>query len=213
MLFPLRPGELNTLIPAVATGNQFKYALGNPRKILQRILISSIGGVITLLISQNQESSPFHPLWLMSGVAFLIYILWGPILEASLINSKVRKYPIAALFYGRILNIYTKEKVEKRTEQASKTGSLEIVEDRRTWMFLELGDEDGYLGKVNFPMEKAYSILREGENIACLVLGNRKDFSQISAITDAWLPRKNLWVGDYPYLLRPAFIELCNRYI
>ena len=51
MLFPLRPIELSKLIPAVATGNQFKAALGNPRKILQRILISSIGGVITLLIS------------------------------------------------------------------------------------------------------------------------------------------------------------------
>ena len=50
MLIPLRPGELQTLIPAVATGTQFRFALGDPRKILQRLLISVIGGVITLLI-------------------------------------------------------------------------------------------------------------------------------------------------------------------
>ena len=30
MLIPLRPGELQRLIPAVATGNQFRVSLGNP---------------------------------------------------------------------------------------------------------------------------------------------------------------------------------------
>ena len=83
MLIPLRTGELNKLVPAVATGNQFSAALGNPRKILQRVLISSIGGVITLLISQNQVASQFYSLWLLIGVIFLLYILWGPIIEAS----------------------------------------------------------------------------------------------------------------------------------
>ena len=54
MLIPLRPGELQRLIPAVATGNQFRNALGKPREILQRVMIATIGGVITLLISQSQ---------------------------------------------------------------------------------------------------------------------------------------------------------------
>ena len=53
MLIPLRPGELQRLIPAVATGTQFQAMLGDPRKILQRLLISGIGGVITLLISPS----------------------------------------------------------------------------------------------------------------------------------------------------------------
>ena len=51
MLIPLRPGELQRLIPAVATGSQFRATLGSPREILQRVMISAIGGVITLLIS------------------------------------------------------------------------------------------------------------------------------------------------------------------
>ena len=42
MLVPLRPGELQRLIPAVATSNQFAAALGNPRKILQRVMIAAI---------------------------------------------------------------------------------------------------------------------------------------------------------------------------
>ena len=42
MLIPLRQNELDKLIPSVATSNQFTSALGNPRKILQRIIISSM---------------------------------------------------------------------------------------------------------------------------------------------------------------------------
>ena len=32
MLIPLRPGELQRLIPAVATGNQFRFSLGKPQE-------------------------------------------------------------------------------------------------------------------------------------------------------------------------------------
>ena len=32
-------------------------------------------------------------------------------------------------------------------------------------------------------------------------------------LTDAWLPEINLWVGEYPYLLRPAFEEICYIYL
>ena len=46
MLIPLRPGELQRLIPAVATGSQFRAALGSPREILQRVMVAAIGGVI-----------------------------------------------------------------------------------------------------------------------------------------------------------------------
>ena len=210
MLLPLRSGELQKLIPAVATGNQFKNALGNPRKILQRIMISSIGGVITLLISQSQVASQFYSLWLIVGVAILLYILWGPIVEAGRINSKLRKHPFSALFNGQVAAIFTREKVENSHEQANKIGDLEIIENRRTWIFLELEDEEGYLGQICFPMEKAHQSIREGIRIFCLVLSDRSDFSTISAFSDAWLPSQRLWVGEYPFLLRPAFEELCS---
>ncbi|WP_320667673.1 hypothetical protein [Prochlorococcus sp. MIT 1307] len=210
MLLPLRSGELQKLIPAVATGNQFREALGNPRKILQRILISSIGGVITLLISQSQVASQFYSLWLVVGVVFLLFILWGPIVEAGNKNAELRKYPFAALFDGRVEDIFTREKIENRQEQANKIGKLEIVENRRTWLFLEIGDEEGYLGQVYFPMEKVHQSIRRGTSIRCIVLSQSRDFKSISAITDAWLPSQRLWVGEYPYLLRPAFEELCK---
>ena len=210
MLYPIKTSELNRLIPGVASGPQFNSALGSPQKILQRLMISSIGGVITLLIAQSQVASQFYAMWLIIGVVFLLYILWGPILESSKRNSKLRKFPYAAIFDGKILDIYTREKITNRKEQANKLGQLEMVEDRRTWLFLELGDEDGYLGEISFPMDKKHQVIRIGSNIICLVLSNRNDFEIISALTDAWIPNLRLWVGEYPFLLKPAFEEICG---
>ncbi len=210
MLIPLRPGELQTLIPAVATGTQFRFALGDPRKILQRLLISGIGGVITLLISQSLSFNRWGSVWLIAGVVLLLYILWGPILEAGRRNATLRRYPSAALFEGEVVEAYTKERVENQREQADASGRLELVENRRTWMILELADEDGYLGRISFPMAKTHSAIREGLLVRCIVLSDRKDFSNVGALTDAWLPQLKLWVGEYPFLLRPAFEDLCR---
>ncbi|MCP9890981.1 hypothetical protein KBY57_07920 [Cyanobium sp. Aljojuca 7D2] len=212
MLIPLRPGELPRLIPAVATGPQFNACTGNPRKVLQRVLISVIGAVITLLISQTLLfTSQFGPVFLVVGVVFALYLLWGPILEAGQKNATLRRYPAAALFEGEVSDLYTREIVEERREQANNNGRLELVENRRTWLTLELADEEGYLGKVRFPFEKKHQQIRAGMVVRVLVLSERKDFSRVGAISDAWLPQLKLWVGEYPFLLRPAFEELCLK--
>ena len=198
------------MIPAVATGSQFCFALGRPQEILQRLMVAAIGGVISLLISQSQMASRWGPVWLVIGVVFLLYVLWGPILEAGRRNATLRRFPAAALFEGEVADAFTQERVESRREQANKRGDLELVENRRTWLVLELADEDGYLGRVSFPMTKQHGQIRPGVRIRCVVLSERNDFSRVAALTDAWLPGLRLWAGDYPYLLRPAFEELCQ---
>ena len=210
MLLPLRPGELQRLIPAVATGTQFSATLGNPRKILQRLLISGIGGVITLLISQSLSFNRWGSVWLIAGVILLLYILWGPILEAGRRNAELRRYSSAALFEGEVAEAFTQERVESQREQADASGRLELVENRRTWMVLELVDEDGYLGRISFPMTKAHGSIRAGMVVRCVVLSDRRDFSRVGAITDAWLPEVRIWVGEHPFLLRLAFEDLCR---
>jgi len=62
MLIPLRPGELQRLIPAVATAGQFRFCLGSPQEILQRVMVATIGGVITFLVyNQAQMGSRWGP--------------------------------------------------------------------------------------------------------------------------------------------------------
>jgi hypothetical protein len=212
MLIPLRPGELPRLIPAVASGPQFNACSGSPRKLLQRVFISVIGGVISLLISQGVlMSSQLAPIMLVVGFVFLLYVLWGPIVEAGRRNAVLRRYPAAAIFEGQVADLFTRELVEGRQETTDREGRLELVENRRTWLCLELEDEEGYLGQLRFPYEKKHKAIRPGQVVRCLVLSERKDFSRIGALSDAWLPQLKLWVGDYPYLLRPAFEELCLR--
>jgi hypothetical protein len=211
MLVPVKPAELQKLIPAVASGPQFNACSGNPRKILQRVLIAVIGGVISLLIAQSQFSYRFGPVWLVAGFVFLLYVLWGPILEAGRKNSVLRRYPAGAIFEGVVADLFTRELVEERKEQADARGRLELVENRRTWLCLELEDDDGYLGTIRFPYDKKHKLIRRGMVVRCLVLSERKDFSRIGALSDAWLPQLKLWVGDYPFLLRPAFEELCLK--
>ena len=88
MLIPLRPGELQRLIPAVATGTQFRVSLGNPQEVLQRLMIAAIGGVITFLIyNQAQLGSRWGPVWLVISVVFFLYVLWGPIVQACLLYT------------------------------------------------------------------------------------------------------------------------------
>ncbi len=212
MLIPINIKQVSKLIPSVATGGQFKYALGNPRKILQRVIISSIGGAITLVIGNNQFGNQTDVLWLILCLGFGLYILWGPILEASRKNLSYKKNKFFSIFDGFISDIYQSERVESSREQTNKYGRLELVESKRTWITIELEDEDGYLNKINFPKENKHMQLSKGLRIKCLVSSNERSFSGKLFLTDAWLPEINLWVGDYPYLLRPAFEELCYLY-
>jgi len=125
MLIPINPNQISKLIPAVATGSQFKYALGNPRKILQRVIVSSIGGFISLIISSTGDQT--NNFWLFLCVGFFLYIIWGPILEASRKNLKLRKYKFFSLFEGYVSDIYKTEKIESSREQSNRQGRLEVI--------------------------------------------------------------------------------------
>ena len=211
MLIPIKLNQISKLIPAVGTGGQFKYALGNPRKILQRVIVSFIGGFISLIIASSGNQT--NNFWLIICVGLFLYILWGPILESSRKNLKIRKYKFFSIFNGYVSDIYTTEKIESAREQSNRQGRLEVVENKRTWLVLELEDEDGFLDKISFPMENRHSQIRIGSNIRCLITSDNRTFDRDLFLTDAWLPDLNLWVGEYPYLLRPAFEEICYIYL
>ena len=212
MLIPISLNKVSKLVPSVATGGQFKFALGDPRKILQRLIISSIGGVITFLISVSQDRNQTYSLWLLLCVLFFLYILWGPILEASRKNISYKKYKFFSIFDGFVSDIYKIEKIENSREQTNRYGRLELIEKKRTWLTVEMEDEDGYLSKISFPMENKHAQIKIGSRIRCLVSSNNRNFQNNLFLTDAWLPDLNLWIGDYPFLLRPAFEELCYLY-
>ena len=213
MLIPIKLNQVSRLIPSVGTGRQFQFALGDPRKILQRLIISSIGGIINFLISISQTGNQTYNLWLLLCVVFFLYIIWGPILESSKKNLQFRKSKFFYIFDGFVSDIYKTERIESKREQSNRQGRLEVVENKRTWLVLELEDADGYLNKISFPMENKHSQIRIGSDIRCLVASDSRNLEKSFYLSDAWLPDTNLWVGEYPYLLRPAFEEICYIYL
>ena len=106
MLIPIKQNQISKLIPSVGTAGQFRYALGDPRKILQRLIISSIGGILNLLLFISQSSNQTENLWLLLCVIFFLYIIWGPILESSRKNINFKKSKFFSLFDGYISDIY-----------------------------------------------------------------------------------------------------------
>ena len=128
MLIPIKLNQISKLIPAVGTGSQFKYTLGNQRKILQRVIVSSIGGFLSLIISSTGDQT--NNFWLLLCVAFFLYIIWGPILESSRKNLKIRKYKFFSIFDGFVSDIYKIEKIESSREQSNRQGRLEVIENK-----------------------------------------------------------------------------------
>ncbi len=108
---------------------------------------------------------------------------------------------------------YTTEKNKRNTTERLELKKFNPHLNKRTWLVIELEDKDGYLDKISFPMEKKHSQIRIGSNIRCLVSSNNRNFDRDIYLTDAWLPDVNIWVGEYPYLLRPAFEEICYIYL
>ena len=105
------------------------------------------------------------------------------------------------------------KRLKVQENKSNRQGRLEIIENKRTWLVLELEDEDGYLENLTFPMENKHSQIRVGSNIRCLLTSDNRNFDRDFYLTDAWLPEINQWVGEYPYLLRPAFEEICYIYL
>ena len=162
---------------------------------------------------RDRSSTQTENLWLLLCVIFFLYIIWGPILESSRKNSSYKNSKFFSLFDGYISDIYKTEKIESSREQSNRQGRLELIEKKRTWLVIELEDEDGYLDKISFPMENKHSQIRIGTSIRCLVSSNYRNFDREIYLTDAWLPERNIWIGEYPYLLRPAFEEICYIYL
>ena len=77
MLLPLKDGELQRLIPAIATGPQFNASSGSPQQVLQRVLIAVIGGVLALLVSQSQFSTQWGGVFMVVGFVFFFWSIGG----------------------------------------------------------------------------------------------------------------------------------------
>ncbi|MBW4666712.1 MAG: phosphate ABC transporter permease [Cyanomargarita calcarea GSE-NOS-MK-12-04C] len=210
MLVPLTREKFNQLIPWIATGPQYKYCWGKFPEFLQRLLISVVAAAIILLVKVILRLD-FGSIIFILGLFGAFYWLWGPVLWASIRNAKCRKYKYSGFFRGRVLDWWITEELIGKQETVNNKGELVIVENREKRINLELGDDSGFTAEFQAPLRPNHKEIVRGQMAEMLVLSNRPDLSRIEEITDIYIPNRNLWVSDYPYVQRDFFTEVSRR--
>ena len=210
MLKPLTREKTEQLIPLIATGKQYAYYWGKWSDVLNRILISVVGVVVVLILSLAFGDGGEALILLLGGIVAL-YWLWAPVYQASLRNSANRRFKYSGFWRGKVLDVYLTEELIGEEETVNQRGELVIVENRERWINLVLGDRTGFEVEVQAPLQRIYKGIKPGQIAELLVLSNKLDLSQINKISDAYLPQKDLWVGQYPYIQRDVFIEVSRQ--
>jgi hypothetical protein len=211
MLVPLTRKTFETLVPTVATGAQYAYCSGKIPDFLRRLLISVVGIVALLLLGTILRLEDVGPVRLLLGIASGLYWLWGPILWASIKNFKYRRFAYAGLWRGEVLDVYITNELIGQEETVNNRGELVITDNRERCLNIEVGDESGFVSQLQVPLRKDQQAIARGDRAEMVVLSSRPDLSRITATTDIYIPDCNVWVSDYPYLQREAFIEVSQR--
>lgn len=207
MLIPLTRTTFEQLIPLVATFQQYSYHWKNVPNFLKQLLISFVGVVVVWLIGLAFGEAGRGLVLLLCLIAGL-YWFWGPIFWASQKNGRYRRYPYSGFWRGKVLELFITEEVIGERQTVNQRGQLVIEENREKRLNLVLGDETGFEIELQASVNRLQKVIQPGNVAELIVLSNRPDLSSIVKITDAYLPRHNLWVGDYPYIRRDFFLAI-----
>lgn len=210
MLKPLTREKMEQLIPLIATGQQYSYYWGKWSDVLNRVLISVVGIVVVLVLSLLFGEQGEALVLVLGGIVSL-YWLWCPVYQASLRNSANRRFKYSGFWRGKVLDVFLTEELIGEEETVNQRGELVIVENRERWINLILGDRTGFEVEVQAPLQRIYKGIKPGHTAELLVLSNKQDLSQINKISDAYLPQRNIWVGQYPYIQRDVFLEVSRQ--
>ena len=137
-----------------------------------------------------------------------LYWLWSPVYWASIRNGKFRRYRYISFWRGKVLDVYLTEELIKEESAIDKLGRAIIVENRRKLFNIEIGDKTGFRATITTPRQRIHKVVNRGQGVEGLLLSNDPDFMSIGQITDVYIPRHKLWLGDYPYIRRDIFLDL-----
>ena len=211
MLLSLNRQKFEQLIPTVATGAQYIYCWGKIADFLRRMLISVSSVMVILLISSIYPVEELQSVKFFVGLIAGLYWLWGPIFWASLRNLAYRRYRYAGFWRGEVLDVYITEEMIGQEENVNARGDLVIVENRERKLNLEIGDETGFMTRLQVPLKREHQAIGPGDRAEMIVLSNRPDLDKIAQVSDIYVPRSNVWVSDYPYLRRDEFAAVSSQ--
>ena len=210
MLVPLTRQKFEQVIPLMATGPQYKYYWGKFSNFIQRLLISVVAIVVILLV-RTLFKIELDLIVFVLGIIGAFFWLWYPIFQASIRNAKCRRYKYCGFFRGRVLDWWITDRLMGKQETVNSKGELVIVENREKRINLEVGDDTGFSVELEAPLRPNHKVIARGQIVEMIVMSNRSDLSSIGEFSDVYIPNRDLWVNDYPYLRRDFFNEVSRR--
>lgn len=210
MIFPLTRQKFEQIIPLIATGPQYKYCWGKFPNFLQRVLVSVVA-IAVIIVIEIIFRLQFGPIIFFCGVFSGLYWFWFPVFQASLKNAKCRSYKYSGFFRGRVLDWWITDSIVGKQETVNSKGELVIVENREKRINLEIGDETGFSVECSAPLRPYHKAIARGQVAEMIVMSSRPDLSRIEEFTNIYIPSRDIWVNDYPYVREDFFIGTSLR--
>jgi hypothetical protein len=210
MLVPLTRQKFEQVVPLIATGPQYKYYWGKVSNFIQRILVSVVA-IVAILLVKTLFRIELDLVVFVLGMAGAFYWLWYPAFQSSIRNLKCRRYKYSGFFRGRILDWWITDQLVGKQETVNGKGDLVIVENREKRINLEIGDDTGFSIEFDAPLRPAYKVIARGQIAEMVVMSNRSDLSTIGEFSDIYIPSRDLWISDYPYVRKDFFNEVSRR--
>ena len=60
-------------------------------------------------------------------------------------------------------------------------------------------------------MRKEHQGIVPGQAALMLIMSNQEDLGRIAKVSDIYIPSRDVWVSDYPYLRRDLFVEMSQQ--
>jgi hypothetical protein len=60
-------------------------------------------------------------------------------------------------------------------------------------------------------LRKEHQGIVPGQAALMLIMSNQEDLSTITKVSDIYIPSRDVWVSDYPYLRRDLFVEMSQQ--
>jgi len=109
------------------------------------------------------------------------------------------------------LDIYITDEVTSQEETVNQKGQLVIVDNLEPRINLEVGDKTGFTTTLRAPLRKDHQGIVPGQAALMLIMSNQEDLGRIAKVSDIYIPSRDVWVSDYPYLRRDLFVEMSQQ--
>lgn len=210
MLLPLTRETFEQIIPLIATGPQYAYYWGKVADFLRRLLISVVAVIVIWILSKPLGEGG-EAIKLILYIVAGLYWFWSPVYWASVRNASYRRFPYSGFWRGEVLDVFLTEELIREEQNVNKLGQLVTIENLERRINVEVGDRTGFRVTVQAPLKRIYKSIAPGQAAEMLVLSKQPDLRIIAKVTDVYLPRQDLWVGEYPYLRRDIFTQVSQE--